>query len=93
MNVLIDICVVPMGVGVSVSKYVAACEKIAAACVKNGVALENLYFDPLVLPVATDVQQGLVTLDTIRAIKKALPQSKTVMALSNISFAISMACS
>jgi len=31
MNVLVDICVVPMGVGVSVSKYVAACEKIFAS--------------------------------------------------------------
>ena len=28
MNVLIDVCVVPMGVGVSVSKYVVECEKI-----------------------------------------------------------------
>lgn len=28
MKVLMDLCVVPMGVGVSVSKYVAACEKV-----------------------------------------------------------------
>ena len=35
MNVLIDICVVPMGVGVSVSKYVAACEKIFATAGLN----------------------------------------------------------
>jgi len=35
MNVLVDICVVPMGVGVSVSKYVAACEKIFAAAGLN----------------------------------------------------------
>ena len=28
MDVIIDLCVVPIGVGVSVSKYVAACEKI-----------------------------------------------------------------
>ncbi len=28
MNVIIDLCVVPIGVGVSVSKYVAACEEI-----------------------------------------------------------------
>ena len=28
MNVMVDLCVVPMGVGVSVSKYVAACEKV-----------------------------------------------------------------
>jgi uncharacterized protein (TIGR00106 family) len=31
MKVLVDVCVVPMGVGVSVSKYVAECEKIFAA--------------------------------------------------------------
>ncbi|MEE8364376.1 MAG: MTH1187 family thiamine-binding protein [Gammaproteobacteria bacterium] len=31
MKVLADVCVVPMGVGVSVSKYVAECEKIFAA--------------------------------------------------------------
>lgn len=30
MQVMIDLCVVPMGVGVSVSKYVAACERIIA---------------------------------------------------------------
>ncbi|MEH6628536.1 MAG: MTH1187 family thiamine-binding protein [Motiliproteus sp.] len=28
MKVMIDLCVVPMGVGVSVSKYVAACQRV-----------------------------------------------------------------
>ncbi|HJO93263.1 MAG TPA: MTH1187 family thiamine-binding protein [Victivallales bacterium] len=28
MHVIVDFCVIPMGVGVSVSKYVTACEKI-----------------------------------------------------------------
>ena len=28
MKTILDLCVVPMGVGVSVSKYVAACEKV-----------------------------------------------------------------
>ena len=28
MNVILDLCVVPLGVGVSVSKYIAACQKI-----------------------------------------------------------------
>ena len=31
MNVMVDLCVVPMGVGVSVSAYVAECEKIIEA--------------------------------------------------------------
>lgn len=28
MNVIVDLCVVPIGVGVSVSKYVVECERI-----------------------------------------------------------------
>ena len=28
MNVMIDLCVVPLGVGVSVSNYVAACQRV-----------------------------------------------------------------
>ena len=31
MHVMIDLCVVPIGVGVSVSEYVAECERIIAA--------------------------------------------------------------
>ena len=28
MNVIVDLCIVPVGVGVSLSAYVAACEKV-----------------------------------------------------------------
>jgi uncharacterized protein (TIGR00106 family) len=28
MKVIVDLCVVPLGVGVSLSKYVAACERV-----------------------------------------------------------------
>ncbi len=31
MKVMIDLCVVPLGVGLSVSKYVVECERIVAA--------------------------------------------------------------
>lgn len=30
MKVIVDFCVIPIGVGVSVSKYIAACERILA---------------------------------------------------------------
>lgn len=30
MNVIVDICIVPIGVGVSVSNYVAECERVLA---------------------------------------------------------------
>ena len=31
MNVMVDLCVVPMGVGVSVSEYIAECERLIEA--------------------------------------------------------------
>jgi len=31
MNVIVDLCVVPLGVGLSVSKYVAACHEVIKA--------------------------------------------------------------
>ena len=30
MKVLVDLCIVPLGVGVSLSPYIAACEKVLA---------------------------------------------------------------
>jgi uncharacterized protein (TIGR00106 family) len=30
MNVIMDLCIIPIGVGVSLSAYVAACEKVLA---------------------------------------------------------------
>lgn len=30
MNVIVDLCLVPIGVGVSLSKYIAECEKVLA---------------------------------------------------------------
>jgi uncharacterized protein (TIGR00106 family) len=30
MNVIVDLCIVPIGVGVSLSPYIAACEKVLA---------------------------------------------------------------
>ncbi len=35
MNVIMDICIVPLGVGVSVSPYIAECEKIFKAAGLN----------------------------------------------------------
>ena len=33
MKVIVDLCVVPIGVGVSVSEYVTACEKVLSKAV------------------------------------------------------------
>lgn len=46
MNVILDLCVVPIGVGVSVSKYIVACEKV----------LRDAGFDPQIHPYGTIIE-------------------------------------
>ncbi len=57
-----------------------------------GMAPEDLYFDPLVFPCATGdanyLGSALETVEGIRLIKEALPDSKTVLGISNVSFGL-----
>ena len=53
-----------------------------------GVEAGQVYFDPLVLPVSVDSNQGMVTLKTLEQIKTRYPAAKTVMGLSNISYGL-----
>ena len=43
MTVIADLCVVPLGVGVSVSTYVAACEKVLGADGAFPVRVERIH--------------------------------------------------
>src|SRR5215469_16426117 len=57
-----------------------------------GVEPEDIFFDPLVFPVGTGdknyVGSGVETIEGIRLIKQALPQCKTVLGISNVSFGL-----
>ncbi len=85
---LVGLAMDEAGIPKTVEKRVAACGRIVEACEKEGIGQERLFFDPLVLPVSTDVQQGMVTLETIAALKRQFPAARTVMALSNVSFGL-----
>lgn len=76
------------GIPKTVEKRVEACMKIADYCSRSGIDTDKLFFDPLVLPVATDTNQGRITLETVASIKNSLPEAKTVMAVSNVSFGL-----
>ncbi len=73
------------GIPTTAERRVAVCKRIRDAAAEAGVAEKQLFFDALAFPIATDVTQGPVTLETIRRIKKELPSSKTTLGLSNVS--------
>src|SRR3989441_944200 len=59
---------------------------------KYGVAEEDIIFDALVFPGRTGDQNyvgaGAQTIDGVRLIKEALPRTKTILGVSNVSFGL-----
>lgn len=59
---------------------------------KYGIPAEDIIFDPMVFPVGTGDAQYLgsasETIETVRKIKAAFPETKTIMGVSNVSFAL-----
>lgn len=76
------------GIPRTVDERLQAAEIIVNHLAKVGVREDQIYFDPLVLPISVDTTQALVTLRTIEEIKKLYPEAKTVMGLSNISYGL-----
>ncbi len=60
--------------------------KIVSFCVEQGFGLDDLYIDPIVLPVNVAQQQAVEVLESLREFKLLCdPAPKTVVGLSNIS--------
>lgn len=76
------------GIPESIDKRLEACDQIMTYVTKLGMSPEQVFFDPLVLPISVDPSQGLVSLETIRQIKMRFPGAQTAMGLSNISYGL-----
>src|SRR5271157_3221843 len=59
---------------------------------KYGMAPEDIVFDPLVFPCATGDENyiggAVETMEGIRLIKQALPDTRTILGISNVSFGL-----
>ena len=59
---------------------------------KYGIAPEDIIFDPLVFPCATGDENyiggAVETMEGIRLIKQALPDTRTILGISNVSFGL-----
>ncbi|HTZ49833.1 MAG TPA: methionine synthase [Verrucomicrobiae bacterium] len=59
---------------------------------KYGIAPEDIVFDPLVFPCATGDENyiggAVETMEGIRLIKEALPDTRTILGISNVSFGL-----
>jgi len=62
--------------------------KVMEAARASGVPDGNVYLDPLAMTLATNTDSALITLDTLRAIRREFPDAHLIMGLSNISFGL-----
>lgn len=53
-----------------------------------GLSLEDIYVDPLVQPISTGENSGLMVIETIRRVKESFPGIHMVCGLSNISYGL-----
>lgn len=73
------------GISKDAQGRVKVCRRIHEAAVEASIQENNIFFDPLVMPVSADQSAGAVTLEALRLIKDSFPECRTVMGLSNVS--------
>jgi len=76
------------GIPDNVEKRLEACKTIMAYLSRLGMEENQVFFDPLALPVSVNSDQALVTLKTIEGIKSRFPAARTVMGVSNVSYGL-----
>jgi cobalamin-dependent methionine synthase I len=76
------------GIPPTVEGRVAVCELIMTHLTRFDIDEEQVYFDPLVLPIGVDSKHALTTLKTAEQIKSRYPKAKTLMGVSNISYGL-----
>ena len=82
------------GMALTAARKVAVAKRIyQIATEKYGLRGQDLLFDPLTLPISTGQEDyrtaGMETLEAVRLLKQELPECKTILGVSNISFGLS----
>ncbi|HEY5584517.1 MAG TPA: methyltetrahydrofolate cobalamin methyltransferase [Ruminiclostridium sp.] len=85
---IVALCMDDKGMPETVKDRVVIATRLIEKLTKVGVALNDIYIDPMVRPVGTGSQYGILAIETIRTIKTEFPEVHIACGLSNISFGI-----
>lgn len=76
------------GIPDSVDKRLKLALKIAELIKDSNISLDKLFIDCIIEPVSISSKNALVSLDTISEVKKNIPEAKTFICLSAVSFGL-----
>ena len=85
---VVALCMSDEGMPETADQRMAIADQLINGLVKNNVALENIYVDPLVQPVATNNAFGVEFLQAVEQITQTFRGVHTMCGLSNISFGL-----
>lgn len=85
---VVALCMAETAMPVTIEDRVQAGAELINRLTAEGVALENIYIDPLVQPVSVDTRMGSAVLGAIKTIMNEFPGVNTICGLSNISFGL-----
>lgn len=85
---VVALCMSDAGMPETSDQRMAIAEELINGLVKNNVALENIFVDPLVQPLGTNSEFGAEFLNSVERIMTDFPGVHTMCGLSNISFGL-----
>lgn len=85
---IIALCMDDNGMPTSAEDIVGRAETLVKELVAIGFAVSDIYVDPLVQPISTDTNKGMMVLDATRGIKQLYPEIHITGGLSNISYGL-----
>lgn len=85
---IVALCMAETAMPVTIEERVQAAAELISRLTAEGVALGNIYVDPLVQPVSVDTRMGNAVLGAIQTIMNDFSGINTICGLSNISFGL-----
>jgi cobalamin-dependent methionine synthase I len=85
---VVALCMSDKGMPKTADDRMAIADKLVNRLLQNHVALNNIYVDPLVQPVSTNIQFGVEFLNAIEQIMATFKGVHTLCGLSNVSFGL-----
>lgn len=85
---VIALCMDDSGMPGSAADIIARADTLVKELNAIGIGTESIYIDPLVQPISTDNNKGIMVLDAVRGIKAKYPEVHITGGLSNISYGL-----
>ena len=85
---VIALCMSDAGMPKTVDDRMKIADELVGSLLKNNVAMENIFVDPLVQPLSVDGTFGVEFINTIEKIVATFPAIHTACGLSNISYGL-----